>query len=98
VDQTFGPAFGEQLLEAPVGEWFGPVESAYGLHLVRVLERTELRLAEFDELQDRLSTDYTFETRRAANALALSRLTERYQIVFEGSGESPPVEVAANRR
>lgn len=84
VDQSFGPDFGEQLLEAPVREWFGPIESAYGLHLVRVLERTEPRLPDFDELRDRLSTDYTFETRRAANARALQRLTERYRIVFDG--------------
>jgi hypothetical protein len=47
---------GEKLLQAPVGEWFGPVASAYGLHLVRVLERSEPRIPEFDELRDRLST------------------------------------------
>jgi hypothetical protein len=92
VDQTFGPAFGEQLVEAPVGAWFGPVESAYGLHLVRVLARTEPRLPEFDELRDRLSNDYSFETRRAANAQALARLTERYRIVFEGSWQRPRAE------
>jgi hypothetical protein len=93
VDQAFGPAFGEQLLKAPVGQWFGPVVSAYGLHLVRVLERTEPRMPDFDELRDRLSTDYTFETRQAANARALKRLTERYRIVFDGSWKSPPVEM-----
>jgi hypothetical protein len=65
---------------------------AYGLHLVRVLARTEPRLPEFAELRDRLSNDYSFETRRAANAL--ERLTERFQIVFEGSWQPPQVEVA----
>jgi hypothetical protein len=94
VDQTFGPAFGEQLVEAPVGEWFGPVESAYGLHLVRVLERTEPRIPDFDELLDRLSVDYSFETRQAANALALERLTERYRIVFDDSWTPPSVKLA----
>ena len=88
LDQTFGPAFGEQLLEAPVGEWFGPVESAYGLHLVRVIGRSPPRLPDFDELRDRLSADYSFETRHAANAQALKRLTERYQIVFAGGADS----------
>jgi hypothetical protein len=94
VDQTFGPAFGERLLEAPVGQWFGPIESAYGLHLVRVLERTEPRIPEFGELRDRLSTDYSFETRQAANALALDRLTERYRIEFDGSWKTLPLEIA----
>jgi hypothetical protein len=94
VDQSFGTGFGGQLLEAPVAEWSGPVESAYGLHLVRVLERSEPRLPEFDELRDRLSTDYSFETRQAANAQALERMTERYEIVFDGSWTPPSVELA----
>jgi hypothetical protein len=85
VDQVFGTGFGKQLLEAPVGQWSGPVASAYGLHLVRVLERTQPRLPDFDELRKRLRTDYSFETRQAANALALERLTERYRIVFDDS-------------
>jgi hypothetical protein len=85
VDQSFGSGFGEQLLEAPVGKWFGPVASAYGLHLVRVIECSEPRIPDFDELRDRLSTDYTFETRRTANAQALKLLTDRYRIVFDGS-------------
>ena len=92
VDQAFGTAFGEQLLAAPVGEWFGPVESAYGLHLVRVIDRSEPRLPEFDELRDRLSTDYSFDTRQAANALALERMTERYRIVLADNGKLPPDE------
>jgi hypothetical protein len=94
VDQTFGLAFGEQLLEVPVGGWSGPVESAYGLHLVRVLARTQPRIPDFDELRDRLSTDYSFETRQAANAQALERLTERYEIVFDGSWTPPSAELA----
>lgn len=98
VDQSFGAGFGEQLIEAPVGEWFGPVESAYGLHLVRVVERSEPRLPDFDELRGRLSADYGFETRQAANAEALERMTERYQIVFESSREPTPVEVATSQR
>ena len=81
VEQSFGPDFGEQLLTAPLDEWYGPVESAYGLHLVRVLLRTEPRLPAFDELRERLSNDYKYETRQAANALALERLTQRYQIL-----------------
>ena len=48
---------------------------------MRVLARTEPRLPDFDDLQERLSNDYKYETRQAANALALERLTQRYQIL-----------------
>jgi len=95
VDQSFGPDFGGQLLAAPVGEWSGPLESAYGLHLVRVLARTDPRLPDFDELRDRLSADYSFETRQAANTLALERLTERYRVVFDGSWTPPAAELVS---
>jgi len=95
VDQSFGPDFGEQLLTAPVGQWSGPIESAYGLHLVRVLARTDPRLPDFDELRDRLSADYSFETRQAANTLALERLTERYRVVFDGSWTPPAAELVS---
>jgi peptidyl-prolyl cis-trans isomerase C len=97
VDQTFGATFGAQLVAAPLGAWSGPVESAYGLHLVRVLARTEPRLPEFAELRDRLSNDYSFETRRAANELALERLTERYQVVFEVNPAPPSLELAKSQ-
>ena len=60
---------------------------------MRLLERTEPRLPELDELRDRLSTDYSFETRRAANALALERMTERYEIMFDGAWQSLSVAV-----
>ena len=95
VDQSFGPNFGEQLLAAPVGEWAGPVESAYGLHLVRVLARTEPQLPMFTELRDRLSNDYSYDTRQTANKLALERLTKRFQIVFDGSWTPPAAEVVS---
>jgi hypothetical protein len=98
VDQTFGQGFGEQLLQAPLGQWSGPVGSAYGLHLVRILARTEPRMPDFDELRDRLSPDPSFETRQTANAQALGRLTERYRIVsapevVRSVGSSQPGEV-----
>jgi parvulin-like peptidyl-prolyl isomerase len=98
VDQTFGQGFGEQLLQAPLGQWSVPVASAYGLHLVRILARTEPRMPDFDELRDRLSPDPTFETRQTANAQALERLTERYRIVsapevVRSVGSSQPGEV-----
>lgn len=60
---------------------------------MRVLERTEPRLPDFDELPDRLSADYVFETHQSANAPALERLTERYRIVIDGSWEPLPAEV-----
>lgn len=37
VDGTFGPGFFDAVVELPVGEWVGPVNSAFGLHLVQLV-------------------------------------------------------------
>ncbi|MCC7198646.1 MAG: peptidyl-prolyl cis-trans isomerase [Gammaproteobacteria bacterium] len=39
VESVLGAGFVTQLDQAPLGQWAGPFESAYGLHLVRVTSR-----------------------------------------------------------
>jgi hypothetical protein len=41
---AFGPAFVRRLGDLPVGRWAGPIESAYGWHVVRVDERSPATL------------------------------------------------------
>jgi hypothetical protein len=41
-EQSFGPDFGAQLLTAPLGEWYGPVESANALALERLTQRYQI--------------------------------------------------------
>jgi hypothetical protein len=72
VDGTFGSGFFEALGELPVGDWSGPVDSALGRHLVRVMERREARLPALAEIRDRVEMDW-----RAAFAETLR--TERYE-------------------
>jgi len=43
VAAQFGDEFAERVVELPVGQWQGPVESGYGLHLVLVGARTDDR-------------------------------------------------------
>jgi hypothetical protein len=42
--RAFGPAFVGHLGELPVGRWAGPIESAYGWHVVRLDERSPATL------------------------------------------------------
>ena len=44
VSRVFGQAFTAALTDAPLGRWFGPVRSGFGVHLVRVDERIEGRI------------------------------------------------------
>jgi hypothetical protein len=58
VARTFGQQFAEQLLEVEVNRWQGPIESGYGLHLVRVNEKIDARLPELAAVIDKVRTDW----------------------------------------
>ncbi|MDP6582941.1 MAG: hypothetical protein QF681_20045, partial [Vicinamibacterales bacterium] len=62
------------------GGWHGPIRSAYGTHLVRVVARTEPRTPSFTELRDRVVEDLVAERRREQNEAALDELRARYEV------------------
>jgi peptidyl-prolyl cis-trans isomerase C len=81
VTREFGQAFADQLFVLPLGQWHGPIESGYGLHLVRILERSESTVPEFSTVRAKVKDDLIAATRRAANDAAYLRLRERYKIM-----------------
>ena len=52
VDAVFGKGFFDLVLELSPGEWAGPIASAYGVHLVRILERLPARTPPLEEIRD----------------------------------------------
>lgn len=81
--ELFGSAFVDGLADLPIGEWAGPVESAYGLHIVRLSTRTEARAAVFEDVRRRVLQDARRDVREAANREAHERLRERYRVEIE---------------
>jgi hypothetical protein len=66
IDGVFGPDFFERLAELPRGVWAGPVASAYGAHLVRILERLPARTPPLKEVRDAVLMNW-----KAAKALEI---------------------------
>ncbi len=83
VAKLFGRSFAELLLEVQEGSWQGPIESGYGLHLVRIHDRIESRLPKIDEVLDRVKLDFLAERRRETNKKIYEQLKARYEIVVE---------------
>lgn len=79
----FGPAFAREVAALPLDEWTGPIASSYGLHLVRVTERSGGRLATVEEVRSQLERDWEEEQRAASAAKALERLRARYDVRIE---------------
>jgi len=52
VDGVFGTGFFDLAAELPPGEWAGPVASAYGAHLVRILDTLPARTPPLEEIRN----------------------------------------------
>lgn len=90
----FGAGFAEAVSALPTGGWSGPVESTYGMHLVRVHDRTPPRRPSLDELRDRVVADLREERRRERGRAAYRALRDDYDVRLpaatgQGAGTGP---------
>ena len=83
VARLFGKGFAEQLFTLETNTWQGPIESGYGLHLVRISEKIDSRMPELAFVIDKVHTDLMFEQRQKTNKEIYERFKERYEIVVE---------------
>jgi hypothetical protein len=89
--RTFGEEFRDAVVALPVGQWQGPVESGFGLHLVKITRREDSRIPEWVEVRDRIATDLLYEGRKAAEDQFYAEVLPRYQVVYD-EGVIPALE------
>jgi parvulin-like peptidyl-prolyl isomerase len=78
--------------ELAPGRWEGPVESAYGLHLVFVRERVEARDPALAEVRDAVAREWLAYRRERAREDLYRELRGRYEI--EIAAPRPPAAAA----
>ncbi|MBT8069961.1 MAG: peptidyl-prolyl cis-trans isomerase [Gammaproteobacteria bacterium] len=86
VSRVFGQDFASEIFKLPVGTWTGPVESGYGLHLVRVDARTDAVVPTLGQVRDKVRNEWLADQRRKTNDLLYSELRKRYEVIIEGAG------------
>ncbi len=84
IDAALGAGFAAALAAAPEGRWSGPVRSAFGWHLVRVLERRPARPARLDEVRSAVASAYGVARRKEATARFLAAAFARYHVEIDG--------------
>ena len=89
VARNFGNRFAEAVFELEAGNWEGPIQSGYGLHLVRVEGREEAFLPPFEEVRPRVRDEFMSNRRSEVDELFYERLRESYTITIE-EPEAPP--------
>ncbi|TAY08749.1 peptidyl-prolyl cis-trans isomerase (plasmid) [Rhizobium leguminosarum] len=92
IGQTFGADFAEELDKIPAGQWTGPVNSSFGLHLIRVTERVPGRVPTLDEVRDGVAREWTNARRKELENQRFAELLRRYVVSVEsptGAGTDP---------
>jgi hypothetical protein len=88
IGRQFGESFAAALRESkPEGDWFGPVESGYGLHLVKIGERIDEELPPLETIRENVLGDYRYDQRNKLNEQMLEELLENYEVVIGGGRE-----------
>jgi hypothetical protein len=83
VARDFGGKFAAALQKLPIGEWRGPIESGFGLHLVFLSKRTEGRVPELDEVREVVRREWANDFRVETDEKFYQSLLNRYTVIVE---------------
>jgi hypothetical protein len=83
ISNSFGPGFARAAFALKTGAWSGPIESGYGLHLVRVSALREAQLPVLSEVRARVAEEWKREQEQAAKERYLGELRKKYDIVAD---------------
>ena len=84
ISNTFGSEFAVKVEDAPVGQWAGPFESGYGLHVVRVDQRDPGVTPSLAEIRPLVEREWASEQRTRTNKELLDKLLAKYEVRIEG--------------
>jgi hypothetical protein len=87
VSRLFGPEFANSIFEASDQNWQGPVESAFGLHLIRIDSISDRAIPKFEDVKEDVKRLWQEEALMSANQTRLKTLINKYKVDIEGSGE-----------
>lgn len=85
IERIFGARFAEEVMAGPERDWFGPVASPYGLHLVRITSSEAAQAPDFETV--RIRAAYALRHERAAQVRRqmLAELRSEYVIELPDS-------------
>lgn len=88
----FGPAFAHEVFGLSLGQWAGPVESAYGWHAVFVESQTPPVAPSFEQAEADVKAAYVEARRAEFREEAYRVMREKYKVVlptFDGPETAP---------
>ena len=83
VSRVFGEQFYASLDSSPVGQWFGPVESGFGLHLVFITDKRDSYLPKLSEIRQAVENHWLANQRDQAGNAAFAQYLENYDVQID---------------
>jgi hypothetical protein len=87
VGKLFGNIFTQKLFELEPGNWQGPLESAYGWHLVKISEKVVPGLPELNEIWDVVEREWSVEIKKEMKEKQYQVMRDQYEITVENLAE-----------
>lgn len=85
VSGQFGVKFAGAVFALPLNTWHGPVESGYGLHLVRLSAHQPARLRDFAAVRAQVLDRWQEQRQREDNQKYFASLLKKYDVVMDES-------------
>ena len=79
----FGESFKDAVFALDVAQWTGPVESPFGVHVVKVEQIEERRVPSLAEIRNVVKRDWLADRRRGAQEALFDQLKAKYSITIE---------------
>lgn len=83
VSAQFGSAFSAALFGLDSGEWTGPVQSPFGLHLVNIENIVAARVPPLEEIRANVEREWLVDFRAAAQQKIIDEMTAKYTVTIE---------------
>ena len=83
ISGAFGTNFARAVFSLEPGAWSGPIESGYGLHLVRVSALQQARLRPLSDVRERVAQEWRREQEKSAKERYLAELRRKYPLVVD---------------
>jgi len=83
IDNQFGKGFGAKLSELDQKKWQGPIESAYGFHLIFLEEKTEGYVPNLSEIRNDVERDWQYALKKDLEQQYFKKKLVQYQVQIQ---------------
>lgn len=79
----FGQQFTAQLGKLPIGRWEGPIDSGYGVHLVKIETRSKAELIPLQQAREKVLIEWRVEQQKNSNDSLYAKLRGNYEVILK---------------